>query len=102
MSPALIFPSCGKSHYVDGGLVPDIQQEGDNPIVIRLTDEERLSGKTRLETIQQCLYAYHRDGFVVLENAIDEGLVDKLYERMVADNDTYLKKSFLQYASSSW
>jgi len=83
--------------YVHGALIPDIEQHGDNPVVIRLTDEELHTGKTRPETLQQCLKYYHRDGLVVLENAIPEALVDKLYNKIVEDNKVYLSKDFLQY-----
>ena len=40
--------------YFEGALIPAIDQRGDNPVVIRLSDEERDSGTTRPETIQQC------------------------------------------------
>lgn len=83
--------------YFEGALLPDIDQRGDNPIVIRLSDEELKSGITRPETIQQCLYHYHRDGFVVLENAIDDSLVDKLYSKIVSDTDIYVGKKFQQW-----
>jgi hypothetical protein len=83
--------------YFEGALLPKIDQHGDNPIVIRLTDEERESGVTRPETIQQCLYYYHRDGFVVLENAIDDQLVDNLYDKIVEDTSIYVGKAFQQY-----
>ena len=83
--------------YFEGALLPAIDQRGDNPVVIRLTDEERESGITRPETIQQCLYHYHRDGFVVLENAIDDSLVDSLYSKIVQDTDIYVGKKFQQW-----
>lgn len=83
--------------YFEGALIPNIDQRGTNPVVICLTDEERDTGKTRPETIQQCLYAYHRDGFVVLENAIGDELVDQLYTKMVADTDIYIGKKFQQW-----
>jgi hypothetical protein len=83
--------------YFEGALLPKIDQRGDNPVVIRLTDEERESGVTRPETIQQCLYHYHRDGFVVLENAIDDQLVDSLYNKIVDDTDIYVGKKFQQW-----
>lgn len=85
------------SKYFEGALIPDIDQHGDNPVVIRLKDHERESGNTRPETIQQCLYYYHRDGFVVLENAIDENLVDSLYEKIVEDTGVYIGKKFQQW-----
>jgi len=89
--------SQGKAKYLDGRLIPDIEKRGDDPVVIRLTDEERLSGQTRPETIQECLRYFHRDGFVVLENAIDEKLVNHLYERMVKDNPVFLQKNHMRW-----
>ena len=83
--------------YLEGALLPAVDQHGDNPVVIRLTDDERDSGITRPETIQQCLYHYHRDGFVVLENAIDGDLVDSLYEKIVKDTGIYVGKKFQQW-----
>ncbi|KPI45151.1 uncharacterized protein AB675_2501 [Cyphellophora attinorum] len=87
----------GSRRYVDGGLVPDVEQYGDNPVVIKLSDEELHSGQTRPETLQQLLTYFHRDGFVVLENAIPLDLVDKLYDQMVRETEIYQSKSFLQY-----
>ena len=83
--------------YFEGALLPAIDQRGDNPVVIRLSDQELESGITRPETIQQCLYHYHRDGFVVLENAIPESLVDSLYSKIVSDTDIYVGKKFQQW-----
>lgn len=83
--------------YWDGALVPDVDEHGDNPVVIRLSDEERDSGVTRPDTIQQALTYMHRDGFLVLENAIPDELIDKLYNRMVEDNAVYLAKPHMQW-----
>lgn len=83
--------------YVDGTLLPDVDQYGDNPVGIRLSNDELASGLTRADTIQQCLITFHRDGFFVLENAINNDTIEQLYQKMVEDNDTYLSKSFLQY-----
>lgn len=88
------------SKYVNGALIPDVDKrggDGGNPVIIRLTDKELHSGETRPETIQECLYHFHRDGFVVLENAIDDGLVDRLYNRMVEDNKEFLKKKHMHW-----
>jgi hypothetical protein len=85
------------SQYYEGALIPDINENGDNPVVIRLTDEEKRSGITKPDTIQQCLYHYHRDGFVVLENAVDDELVDRLYNKIVEDTDIYVGKKFTQF-----
>lgn len=83
--------------YLHGALIPDVTQKGDNPVVITLSDDELQTGQTRPETIQQLLTFFHRDGFVVLENAIPLDLVDKLYAQMVVDTGVYQSKSFLQY-----
>lgn len=83
--------------YFEGASLPEIDQRGDNPVAIRLTDYERNSGITRPETIQQCLYHYHRDGIVVLENAIEDGLVDSLYDKIVEDTGIYVGKKFQQW-----
>ena len=83
--------------YYEGGLIPDVEQHGDDPVVIRLTDEERNYGQTNPDTIQACLTAFQRDGFVVLENAIDDALVDRLYNRMIEDNVIYLGKPHMQW-----
>ncbi|KAK5723144.1 hypothetical protein LTR17_013939 [Elasticomyces elasticus] len=64
-----------------------LNEHGSSPVVIRLTDEERTYGQTRPDAIEQASTHYHRDGFFVLENAIDNTLV-----YMVEDNETYLSK----------
>ncbi|KAK3075364.1 hypothetical protein LTR53_001369 [Teratosphaeriaceae sp. CCFEE 6253] len=91
MSPEEIAPA-SKPKYWDGALVPATDEQGTSPVAIRLSDEERTSGVTRPETIQQALTHYHRDGFFVLENAIDDTLIDAVYDRMVDDNAAYLSK----------
>jgi len=91
-------PSGGRTPtFVDGALVADVQKHGENPVVIRLSDEELQTGVTRAQTLQECLRYFHRDGFVVLENAIPDELVDRLYKRMVQDNDEYLKKKHMHW-----
>lgn len=83
--------------YKLGALIPDIDQRGDNPVTIRLSDEELGTGITRPETIQALLTYFHRDGFVVLENAIPDHLTDSLYTAICNDTETYLAKPFLQF-----
>ncbi|KAH8888056.1 hypothetical protein GQ53DRAFT_604116, partial [Thozetella sp. PMI_491] len=46
--------------------------------VVRLSDEERKSGIISEENIGIAVSAMHRDGLVVLENAVDANHVDKL------------------------
>jgi ectoine hydroxylase-related dioxygenase (phytanoyl-CoA dioxygenase family) len=88
-------------HYIDGAVLTDVERHGDNPVTIRLSEEERISGKTRPETLQELLHYFHRDGFVVLENAIDEALVDNLYKRMVQDNAVFLNKKHMRWNQGS-
>lgn len=97
MAPAQTISDPKPPQYDQGALIPEVEEYGDNPVVIRLTDSERESGQTRPETLQRCLEIFHRDGFVVLENAIDDAIVDQLYDRMVSENEIYLKKSFMQW-----
>ncbi len=93
MAPAQTLEQSKAPKYHEGGLIPDVEEHGDNPVVIRLTDDEGVSGRTRPETLQRCLEVFHKDGFVVLENAIDDDLVDGLYDRMVEDNEVYMNTS---------
>ena len=98
MAPSAVFDNPPtETKYVDGGLVADIEKHGDNPVIIRLSDSELRSGKIRPETLQELLKYYHRDGFVVLENAIPDDLVDRLYNRMVEDNARYLSKKHMHW-----
>jgi hypothetical protein len=60
--------------------------KGDQPTLVRLSDEELASGVTSHDTIQACLEAFHRDGVVVLYNAIPEALIDKLNAKMTEDS----------------
>jgi ectoine hydroxylase-related dioxygenase (phytanoyl-CoA dioxygenase family) len=90
-------PSESTRRYVDGALIPNIEKHGDNPVVIRLSDEELHSGETKPETLQELLKYYHRDGFVVLENAIPDELVDRLYTRMVKDNTEFLQRKHMHW-----
>jgi len=85
------------ANYKDGARIPQVEQYGDNPVTIRLSDEELKTGQTRPDTIQQLLTYFHRDGFVVLENAIPLDLIDSLYTHMVAENDEYLSRPFTQF-----
>src|ERR1700761_523041 len=90
-------PAESTPRYVDGALILDVDKRGDNPVVIRLSDEELHTGKTRPGTIQELLKYFHRDGFVVLENAIPEHLVDRLYKRMIQDNAEFLQRKHMHW-----
>ncbi|CAK7234499.1 hypothetical protein SEUCBS140593_008962 [Sporothrix eucalyptigena] len=62
----------------------------DHPVVIRLSDEERDSGVLSDHNLYDSVEAFFRDGFVVLENAIHNDLIDKLNERMLVDTKKLL------------
>jgi hypothetical protein len=57
---------------------------------LELSPEELQSGKPSLETIQNALAALHRDGMVVLSNAISHEHLDKVKEVFWADTDEVL------------
>jgi hypothetical protein len=42
-----------------------------DPITVRVSNEERISGRMTEEHIATAVIAFHRDGFVVLENVVD-------------------------------
>lgn len=62
----------------------------DGPKAIPLTDEERDSGVMSDKKLYDAIEAFFIDGLVVVENAIDLGIVDRLNERMLKDTDTLL------------
>ncbi|KAL1891836.1 hypothetical protein Sste5346_007380 [Sporothrix stenoceras] len=55
-----------------------IQYKFQEPVVLRLSDEERSTGIISEEHVASAITAMHRDGLVVLENAVDLEHVDKL------------------------
>lgn len=56
--------------------------------LIELTDEELATRKIGSHNLQKCLEALHRDGVVVLKNAVNPSHLDKLNERMVDEAKT--------------
>jgi hypothetical protein len=48
------------------------------PTIVKLSDDERTSGCMDVEHIAEAVIAFHRDGFVVLENVIDPEHCEKL------------------------
>lgn len=68
--------------------VPDVV---DGPKVIVLTDEERDSGVMGDKKLYDAIEAFFTDGLVVVENAIDVDIIDRLNERMLQDTEKLLK-----------
>ncbi|KAH8169821.1 phytanoyl-CoA dioxygenase (PhyH) domain-containing protein [Sarocladium implicatum] len=64
--------------------------ENDAPVSIKLTDEERDSGVMSDKKLYDAIEAFFTDGLVVVENAIDVAIIDKLNERMLKDTEKLL------------
>lgn len=64
--------------------------KNDGPQVIALTDEERDSGVMSDKKLYDAIEAFFTDGLVVVENAIDVTIIDKLNERMLQDTHKLL------------
>jgi hypothetical protein len=62
----------------------------DAPFSVILTDEERDSGVMSDKKLFEAIGAFFKDGLVVVENAIDVAIIDKLNERMLQDTDRLL------------
>ncbi|TAQ86472.1 hypothetical protein B7494_g5203 [Chlorociboria aeruginascens] len=64
---------------------------------IKLSPEEVASGTTTFEHIQLGVEQYHKNGFIVIENAIPHHILDQFNERMIAESDISLKWPRVQY-----
>ena len=64
--------------------------ENDAPASIVLTDEERDSGVMGDKKLYDAIEAFFTDGLVVIENAIDVAIIDKLNKRMLQDTEKLL------------
>jgi hypothetical protein len=62
----------------------------DGPKVITLTNEERNSGVMSDKNLYNAIEAFFADGLVVVENAIDVTIIDKLNKRMLQDTEKLL------------
>lgn len=62
----------------------------DSPVRIILTDQERDSGVMADKKLYDSIEAFFTDGFVVIENAIDVSIIDRLNERMLEDTEKLL------------
>lgn len=73
--------------------MPDLSQvtkEEEVPITIVLTDEERDSGVMGDKKLYDAIEGFFKDGMIILENAIDVDIIDKLNTRMLQDTDKLL------------
>lgn len=62
----------------------------DGPKVISLTNEERDSGVMGDKKLYDAIEAFFTDGLVVIENAIDSDIIEKLNDRMLQDTTKLL------------
>ena len=62
----------------------------DAHVVLRLSDEERDTGSLSDHHLYDAIEAFFKDGFVVLENAVDLGKIDSLNQRMLQDTKKLL------------
>ncbi len=62
----------------------------DAPKVVKLTDEERDSGVMSDSKLYEAIEAFFNEGLVVVENAIDVAIIDKLNTRMLQDTERLL------------
>lgn len=76
-------PSCSEK---DLDWTPQTRQ----PVVVSIPRRDVLHSTTSLETIQICLEAFHRDGIVILQNAVSHASLDHLYSKMKDDVDVLL------------
>lgn len=62
----------------------------DGPRTIRLSDDERDSGVMSDKKLYDAIEAFFTDGLVVVENAIDVAIIDRLNARMLEDTKKLL------------
>ncbi|CAK7229758.1 hypothetical protein SCUCBS95973_007336 [Sporothrix curviconia] len=71
------------------------------PTVVTLTDEERTTGELSLEHMGIAVSAMHRDGLVVLENAVDTAHMDTINKILVKDAHEMAKMDTTHYNENS-
>ena len=62
----------------------------DGSKVISLTNEERDSGVMGDKKLYDCIEAFFTDGLVVIDNAVDVDIIDRLNDRMLQDTEKLL------------
>lgn len=63
----------------------------DAPQIIKLTNAERDNGIMGDKKLYDAIEAFYTDGLVVVENAIDAKIIDKLNSRMLEDTEKLLR-----------
>ncbi|KAK8200994.1 hypothetical protein M8818_006314 [Zalaria obscura] len=62
-----------------------------------IPESDRLAGTTSLQTIQEAVEAFHRDGFSAISNAISPSTIDALNEKMLQETTEYLNRPTLHF-----
>lgn len=65
--------------------------EFQNPVIVKISDDERISGQMTAEHVAEAVIAFHRDGFVALENIVDPEHCDKLNAFMVEEANVMME-----------
>ena len=68
-----------------------MEYQSQSVVIVQLSDEERLGGKLSLEHVGKAVAALHRDGIVVLENAVDVAHMDEINEILCSEADEMAK-----------
>ena len=63
----------------------------DHVVAIKLSDEERDSGVLTDLHLFDAIEAFFQDGIVVVENAVEHSVLDRLNERMRLDTERCLR-----------
>jgi hypothetical protein len=58
-----------------------------DPITVKISNDERQTGRMTEEHVAEAVIALHRDGFVVLENVVDPEHCDVLDKLMCEEAD---------------
>ena len=64
-----------------------VDMSADGPVYINLSDEERETGHLSPIHLLEAIDAFHEDGVVVLNNAIETKYIEELNERMIKDTE---------------
>ena len=67
------------------------QFEFQEPVIVKLSNEERISGQMMAENVARAVLGFHRDGVVVLENCVDTAHCDTLNKIMTGEIEELIK-----------
>ncbi|KAE9967879.1 hypothetical protein EG327_011284, partial [Venturia inaequalis] len=68
-------------------------QQVKDVVTVPVTQRESLHGATAFETTQRALEAFHQDGVVILQDAVNHGSLDHIHNQMKEDLDILLSST---------